>query len=93
MCIRDSTGTLPASGTKDQDIYCYECDIVPWFWFLTQNEDCRIFQNLSVPEIIDTIFGEFGYDDYKLELNENYPALEFCTQYNETCLLYTSRCV
>ena len=87
------TGTLPASGTKDQDIYCYECDIVPWFWFLTQNEDCRIFQNLSVPDIIDTIFGEFGYDDYKLELNEIYPSLEFCTQYNETSFDFISRLI
>lgn len=87
------TGTLPASGTKDQDIYCYECDIVPWFWFLTQNEDCRIFQNLSVPDIIDTIFGEFGYDDYKLELNESYPSLEFCTQYNETSFDFISRLI
>ena len=87
------TGTLPASGTQDQDLYCYECDIVPWFWFLTQNEDCRIFQNLSVPDIIETIFGEFGYDDYRLDLNESYPQLEFCTQYNETSFDFISRLI
>ena len=87
------TGTLPASGSKDQDIYCYECDFVPWFWFLTQNEDCRIFQNLSVPDIIDMIFGEFGFDDYKLELNATYPNLEYCTQYNETSFDFISRLI
>lgn len=85
------TGTLPASGTQDQDIYCYECDIVPWFWFLTQNEDCRIFQDKSVPDIISTIFEEFAFDDYKMELNENYPTLEYCTQYNETSFDFISR--
>ena len=52
------TGRAP-SADGEGDLYTYECDIVPWFWMLTQHEDCRIFQNLSVPEIIDTIFAEF----------------------------------
>lgn len=88
-----ATGCLPSSGANDQDIYSYECDIVPWFWFMTQNEDCRIFQNLAVPDIIDTVFGEFGYSDYKLELNETYPQLEYCTQYNETTFDFLSRLI
>jgi type VI secretion system secreted protein VgrG len=88
-----TTGSLAATGPKDDVVYCYECDIVPWFWFMTQNEDCRIFQNLSVPDIIDTIFAEFSFDDYKLELKENYPQLEYCTQYNETTFDFLSRLI
>ena len=66
-----------ANPSNSQDIlYVYECDIVPWFWFMTQNEDCRIFQNMSVPDIIDAIFAEFSYSDYKLELGGSHPALE-----------------
>ena len=72
------TGRAP-SADGEGDLYTYECDIVPWFWMLTQHEDCRIFQNLSVPDIIETIFGEFAFSDFKLELTETHPQLEYCT--------------
>ena len=83
--------TLSPDGNGD--IYTYECDIVPWFWMLTQNEDCRIFQNLSVPDIIETILGEFSFSDFKLELTEEHPQLEYCTQYNETTFDFISRLI
>jgi len=86
------TGRAP-SPDGDGEIYTYECDIVPWFWMLTQHEDCRIFQNLSVPDIIETIFGEFAFSDYKLELTESHPQLEYCAQYNESSFDFISRLV
>ena len=87
------TGSIPAADRGDDhgDIFCYECDIVPWFWFMTRNEDCRIFQNLSVADIIDTVFAEFGYSDYKLELSRTYPKLEYCTQFNESTYAFLCR--
>ena len=87
------TGCIPATHDKGGDIFCYECDIVPWFWFMTQNEDCRIFQNLTVADIIDTVFAEFGYSDYKLELSGSYPKLEYCTQFNESTYAFLCRLV
>src|SRR5215470_16991203 len=30
----------------------YRATVVPWLWFLTRHADCRIFQNMSVPNII-----------------------------------------
>ncbi|HSD18231.1 MAG TPA: type VI secretion system tip protein TssI/VgrG [Thermomonas sp.] len=84
------TGRAP-SPDGEGDLYTYECDIVPWFWMLTQHEDCRIFQNLSVPEIIDKIFEEFSYSDYLPELTGHHPRLEYCTQYNETSFAFISR--
>ncbi|GHB96091.1 type VI secretion system Vgr family protein [Thermomonas carbonis] len=86
------TGRAP-SPDGEGDLYTYECDIVPWFWMLTQHEDCRIFQNLSVPDIIETIFGEFAYSDFKLELTEDHPELEYCTQYNESTFDFISRLI
>ncbi|QIL20902.1 type VI secretion system tip protein VgrG [Thermomonas sp. HDW16] len=73
------------------DLYAYECDIVPWFWFLTQHEDCRIFQDMTALQVIETIFEEFGYSDYKLDVAENHPTLRYCTQYNETSFDFISR--
>jgi type VI secretion system secreted protein VgrG len=86
------TGRAP-SADGEGDLYTYECEIVPWFWMLTQHEDCRIFQMLSVPRIIETIFAEFSFSDYKLELAETHPALEYCTQYNETSFDFISRLI
>lgn len=86
-----SAGRIPNPSNEQDLLYVYECDIVPWFWFMTQNEDCRIFQNLSVPDIVETIFAEFGYSDYKLELVESHPQLEYCTQYHETTFAFISR--
>ena len=86
------TGRAP-SPDGEGGLYTYECDIVPWFWMLTQHEDCRIFQNLSVPDIIETIFGEFAFSDFKLELTETHPQLEYCTQYNETTFDFISRLI
>lgn len=76
-----------------EDVYSYECDIVPWFWFMTQHEDCRIFQNKTVREIVETIFEEFAYSDFRFELTEEHPALEYCTQYHETTFAFISRLV
>ena len=85
------SGRTPS--TDGQDLYTYECDIVPWFWFMTQHEDCRIFQNKSVRDIIETIFGEFNYSDFKMELTEQHPVLEYCTQYHETTYDFISRLI
>ena len=31
----------------------YHAEIVPWLWFLTSRADCRIFQNMTIPDIVD----------------------------------------
>ena len=80
-----------ARSADGEDLYSYECDIVPWFWFMTQHEDCRIFQNKTVREIVETIFDEFAYDDFRFELTEDHPSLEYCTQYHETSFDFISR--
>ena len=87
------TGRMPSADDDGYPIYTYECDIVPWLWFLTQHEDCRIFQEKTVPQIIETIFGEFGYDDFKMEVGDGHPVLEYCTQYNETTFDFISRLI
>ncbi|MBK9086518.1 MAG: hypothetical protein IPL80_14760 [Sterolibacteriaceae bacterium] len=34
----------------------YEMILRPWLWFLTRASDCRIFQKMTVPDIIKQIF-------------------------------------
>src|SRR4051794_34161302 len=39
-----------------RDLRRYSALIVPWLWFLGHTSDCRIFQNLNVPDIIEQVF-------------------------------------
>lgn len=69
----------------------YEFNIRPWFWFLTRTADCKIFQDLSVRQIIKNVFDDAGFTDYEDKLNEEYKPLNFCVQYRETDFNFLSR--
>jgi type VI secretion system secreted protein VgrG len=69
----------------------WRAEVVPWLWFLTQNVDCRIYQHLSIPEIVRSVFDEHGLTDYELRLHRQYPKLEFCVQYRESTFAFVSR--
>jgi type VI secretion system secreted protein VgrG len=69
----------------------YRADMVPWLWFLSLSSDCRIFQKLSVLEIIKKIFDENGFPDYKISCVKSYPKREYCVQYRESHLDFVSR--
>lgn len=77
--------------TDNRNFTHYRAQVVPWLWFLTRQADCRIFQNLAVPDIISKIFDVFGFKDYKLNLKTTYPELEYCVQYRETSFNFVSR--
>ena len=51
----------------------------------------RIFQQLSVPEIVEQVFRRLGYDDFELRLVGTYPKRDYCVQYRETHLDFVSR--
>jgi len=69
----------------------YTATMVPWFWLLTRTADSRIFQKLSVPDIVEKIFIEKGFLDYKLLLNDSYDKRDYCVQYRETDFNFISR--
>lgn len=69
----------------------YQATIVPWLWFLTRTADCCIFQDMTVPDIIEDVFKHFGFSDYKLKLSASYPKWEYCVQYRETDFNFVSR--
>jgi len=69
----------------------YRATIVPWFWFLTRVADCRIFQEKTVPEIIEKIFRDRGFTDFENGLSGKYRTWEYCVQYRETDFNFISR--
>jgi type VI secretion system secreted protein VgrG len=71
----------------------YQCLLVPRLWFLTQITDHRIFQNLSVVEIIQKILLEQGFraEESSFKLFYKYEQREYCVQYRESYLYFISR--
>jgi type VI secretion system secreted protein VgrG len=69
----------------------YRAKVVPWLWFLTRVADCRIFQEKTVPEIIEAVFNSRHFNQYELRLTGSYPPLENCVQYRETDFNFVSR--
>ena len=48
----------------------YTAVVRPWLWFLTRTADCRIFQDLTVPEIVKLVFDDHETADFVFELTE-----------------------
>lgn len=69
----------------------YRATIVPWTWLLTRTTDSRIFQNMSVVEIIEKILKEKGVSDYSIETQETHDKRVYCVQYRETDFNFISR--
>ena len=68
--------------------------IVPALWKLSQIRNTRIFQNLSVKEILaDVLGGSLGAYGRACtdELGADYPTREYCVQYQETDLDFCHR--
>jgi len=69
----------------------YQATARPWLWFLSRSSDCRIFQNMTVPDIIKQVCMDHGFSDIEDELSETYAEREFCVQYRETAFDFISR--
>ncbi len=80
-----------AQAGADPRFSYYQAEIVPWLWFLTRNANCRIFQNLSIPDIIEKVFNDRGFTDFSNRLQSSYQPREYCVQYRETDFNFVSR--
>jgi type VI secretion system secreted protein VgrG len=77
--------------TASSQLARYRATVVPWLWFLTRVADCRIFQDKTVPEIIEQIFRDRGFTDFENGLSGKYRTWEYCVQYRETDFNFISR--
>jgi type VI secretion system secreted protein VgrG len=75
---------------RDGDLATYHAEIVAWPWFLSLRRDSRIFQNKSILDIAEKIFGSWGFTDFDFRC-ESRPAREFIVQYAETDWAFISR--
>ena len=83
-----------AQSGSDKIFHHYHMEIVPWIWFLTRHSDCRIYHNLSIPEIIQKVFDAFTAKTkgpIQTNLQDTYNKVEYCVQYRENSLNFISR--
>jgi type VI secretion system secreted protein VgrG len=78
-------------GTTPTIFASYYATLVPWLWALTRTSDCRIFQNMSAPDIIAKVFKEHGFSDFANRLYGAFEPREYCVQYRETDFNFVSR--
>ena len=77
---------------SEGNIYHYSAVMVPWLWFLKRRRDCRIFQKLTVPEIVQRIFSDLGFSSVvDNALTATYHTWDYCVQYRETDFDFVSR--
>src|SRR6185369_5373564 len=71
--------------------YRYFAVVRPWLWFLSRTADCKIFQDMTVPDIVKAVFADHPTADFKLQLTSTYHKWTYCVQYRETDLNFVSR--
>jgi len=69
----------------------YRAEIVPWLWFLTRTADCRIFQNMTIPDIVTKIFKDLGFNDFKNSLQGSFEPREILCSISRDGLHFVSR--
>jgi type VI secretion system secreted protein VgrG len=75
-------------GESDPDFTEYQFDIVPQFWLLSKKTQSRIFQHLTVPEILKKVLQGL---DVEYQLNGKYDPRDYCVQYRESDMNFASR--
>jgi type VI secretion system secreted protein VgrG len=90
---RHINGVVNRFAQRDSDarFTFYQAEVVPWLWLLTRTADCRMFQNMTVPDIITKIFRDLGFSDFKNRLEGNFEPRDYCVQYRETDFNFVSR--
>ena len=78
---------LPATSNADR----YQFVLRPWLWWLTLSSNNRVFQNLNAQEIVEKVFKDGGFTDYKFQLKSKPAKREYCLQYKESDFNFVSR--
>jgi len=88
--IEQVQGMLPSrDGTRVKSTY--RLRIAPNIWLMGQRTNHRIFQRLSIPDIVDQVLSFWNVEaTWKIDRGE-YPKLEYKSQYGETDFSFVAR--
>jgi len=75
---------------EESGLSTYRLTIVPTLWLTTQRRNHRMFQQISEPDIVTKILGEWGIEPVK-KLSGVYKKRKYKVQYGETDFAFMSR--
>jgi type VI secretion system VgrG family protein len=81
-------------GDTGPELTFYRARVVPWIHFLGLVRQTRVFQNLTVPAMIEEVLKSSGFatsDHYEIRTGRTYPEREYVVQYQETDLDFIRR--
>jgi type VI secretion system secreted protein VgrG len=79
-------------GSARGPYHAYHAEVRPWPWFLTRTADCRIFQAMTVPDIVKQVCNDHpAVAQLKFKLFRTYRTWDYCVQYRETDFQFISR--
>ena len=80
-----------SGNSGEKPLSTYYLRIVPRLWLLTQRQNYRIYQHLSIPDISEKLLAEWGLQAI-LQIDKGaYPRLEYKVQYGETDFAFLCR--
>jgi type VI secretion system secreted protein VgrG len=82
VCVRAT------QAESDADFTDYQLELVPQFWLLTKRATSRIFQHITVPDILKKVFAGMDVD---YQIAGTFEKRDFCVQYRETDYNFASR--
>lgn len=83
---------LPDKTNEEGEYGEYVAEVVPSFWIMSQKTNCKIFQEMTVKDILQEVLDKRGMaGKYHLNLTKDYEQREYCVQYRETDFAFLSR--
>jgi type VI secretion system secreted protein VgrG len=77
-----------SQGARDENFLHFRAQVVPRLWLLTKKIRSRIFQHLSVPDILKQVLVGF---DVNYDITGTYFQRDYCVQYRESDFDFASR--
>ncbi len=77
-------------GPEERRFAHYRLEVVPAAWRLTLKTDCRIFEKMAVPDIVQELLRAVD-QPVRVLTNDEHPVRDHCVQYRESDFHFMSR--
>ncbi|WP_018693252.1 type VI secretion system tip protein TssI/VgrG [Algicola sagamiensis] len=78
-----SLGSRISDSTNKKNYIDYRATIVPTASSMRFRQNCRIFQNVTIIDIVSDLFGQHGVT-FQNKAKKSYPKYDYCVQYQES---------
>jgi type VI secretion system secreted protein VgrG len=84
--MRSFNGVVDQVGHLEDDLTSaiYHLQLVPWTRLLELRSNCRVFQEMAVPDIVEAVLADHSARDYVWRLEGDYRQRGLCVQYRES---------